>query len=470
MRFLAWLGVAATAALLLANPVYAASGDEVTVAVGPHRMEFQSVEVRAQAQASDLRGEMDDAGIRDGQVTSSDVAAWRESETVIPPNPSSGCFDGFELVRIGDQAPTRLAVITVAARGAEGPVTSTAPIWVTDTIAFEYATAKSNAPTIRVRLGQLADLATIGCAFGGGGPYSFNYTWNHDWGRGWRWSGGSSPPESSPGSGSTGSGPSASPADAILSIRSLAGSTIRSDTISPPAARALWDGSAIRADAPNEADLLMQSTVAFRLDGEGASLLGSLQAPAAWIGVSTTGGFLLVGLAALGTEIGRYRLLKALTVLGLFSRFDRDEVLDHERRDRLYQYIKANPGPSFSDLKRELVIGNGTLIHHLRILETQEFVKVVRDGFRTRFYVRGPRVQPETYLTRTQKALLDAIQANPGLTQKELAQFLGLPRESVFYHARKLEAAGKLKVTKEGKWRRYFPPDAVASPTFVRPV
>ena len=52
---------------------------------------------------------------------------------------------------------------------------------------------------------------------------------------------------------------------------------------------------------------------------------------------------------------------------------------------------------------------------------------------------------------------LDAIQANPGVTQKQLSQIIGLPRESVFYHAKKLESVGKLKVERDGKWRRYFP-------------
>lgn len=185
---------------------------------------------------------------------------------------------------------------------------------------------------------------------------------------------------------------------------------------------------------------------------------------AAIAGVVGTGGAALGVIATLSTEIGRYKLFKALSVVPLFSRFERDDVLEHNTREQLYQFIRNNPGPSFSDLRRELSLSNGTLVHHLRILEMQEFIKPVRDGFRTRFYLRGPRIVPTTYLTRTQTAILEAIHSNPGVTQKDLAAMLGLPRESVFYHARKLEGVGKLRVSKEGKWRRYFPAETAMTP------
>jgi predicted transcriptional regulator len=178
---------------------------------------------------------------------------------------------------------------------------------------------------------------------------------------------------------------------------------------------------------------------------------------AALVGVVGTSGVAVGLLVLVATEIGRYKLLRAAAAVPLFSRFDKDEVLEHNTREQLYQYIRNNPGPSFSDLRRALDISNGTLVHHLRILEMQEFIKGVRDGFRTRFYIRGPRITVTTYLTRTQQTILEAIQTHPGLTQKDLAGLLGLPRESVFYHTRKLEGVGKLRVAKEGKWRRYFP-------------
>lgn len=206
--------------------------------------------------------------------------------------------------------------------------------------------------------------------------------------------------------------------------------------------------------------------IAFAASPASALDLGAFDGTSGWVqgaailGLVGTGGVALGILGLVVTEVGRYKLLRALAGIPLFSRFEKDDVLEHNTREQLYQYIRNNPGPSFSDLRRQLDVSNGTLVHHLRILEMQEFVKPVRDGFRTRFYIRGPRVTVTQYLTRTQQAILEAIQANPGVTQKELAGLLGLPRESVFYHTRKLEGVGKLRVAKEGKWKRYFPTEA----------
>lgn len=185
---------------------------------------------------------------------------------------------------------------------------------------------------------------------------------------------------------------------------------------------------------------------------------------AAVVGVVSMGGVAVTMGALLASEVGRYKLVRLLAGVPFFTRFAKDEVLEHNTREQLYQFIRANPGPSFSDLRRALDLSNGTLVHHLRILEMQEFVKGVRDGFRTRFYVRGPRITVTTYLTRTQQSILEAIQGNPGITQKELAGLLGLPRESIFYHTRKLEGVGRLRVAKEGKWRRYFPNEEPPAP------
>lgn len=150
------------------------------------------------------------------------------------------------------------------------------------------------------------------------------------------------------------------------------------------------------------------------------------------------------------------QLLKVVLPVRLFSRVERDEALQHERRARLYEAVRSRPGSSFSDLKRELGVSTGVLTHHLRLLVRQEFVTYRRDGFRTRFYLRGPRVPADTYVTRTRQAILDLVRTAPGLTQKDLVHRLGWPRENVSYHARELERMGLVRVVEEGRWRRYF--------------
>jgi len=206
------------------------------------------------------------------------------------------------------------------------------------------------------------------------------------------------------------------------------------------------------ADTPDEVNLLYAQPLTYRNALEMQGLKGWIVGNA-YVLFGAGGALGALALVVFLTEIGRWKV----SALPFFTRIERDEALEHERRDRLYAFIQENPGRSFSDLKRAFDLSSGTLLHHLRVLESQEFVKVHREGFRTRFYLRGPRVTPEPYLSRTQRALLDLVQANPGLTQKQIAHMLGLPRQSVLYHGRKLQVEGKVAVRTEGRWRRYFP-------------
>src|SRR5688572_28959713 len=64
---------------------------------------------------------------------------------------------------------------------------------------------------------------------------------------------------------------------------------------------------------------------------------------AAILGVLGTDGVAVGFLMLIVTEVGRYKLLRALAGIPLFSRFDKDEVLEHTTREQLYQYIRNNP-------------------------------------------------------------------------------------------------------------------------------
>lgn len=426
--------------------------EELLLEVSPQVVDAQVVERYAGQSAQAFREELDQEGDRDGRVDAVEVAQWEANTGARLADGKPECFDGFEFLRVNDRPPTALREILVVLDQAEGPTTSEVPILESTTFAFEYDAKREATAEFSVRLARWGQFGmAVGCSLetpyalpdftGGASRFS------------WTRMAGTAPEQADAGS--------SPPADGFNFERVAITSDvpkwplIRPSSIQPAAVRDLWDGRAILADSPSDQQLLWDHDVTFQLDAK--VWWTQLQAPVAWVGGSATGLAFLVTMGWLVTEVGRYKLLKALAMFPFFSRFEKDEVLENDRRDRLYHYIRRNPGPSFSDLKRTFDLSNGTLVHHLRILESQEFIKAIRDGFRTRFYIRGPRVTPETYLTRTQQALLEAIGANPGVTQKQLSQILGLPRESVFYHARRLESVGKLRVEREGKWTKYFP-------------
>lgn len=167
---------------------------------------------------------------------------------------------------------------------------------------------------------------------------------------------------------------------------------------------------------------------------------------------SLLGAALLVGLGSLLPA----HLLPLVAAVPLFTRFGRGEILGHERRDLLFHYIHENPGRSLSDLARDVGLKNGVLLHHLHVLEAQEFIKSIREGMRRRYFVRGPRIAAPAYLTPIQSRILETVRAQPGLTQRELSGVVGLPRQSVLYHTRRLAGAGLLDLASEGRLRRHF--------------
>jgi DNA-binding MarR family transcriptional regulator len=450
------------------------SADAIGLNVDANEVVLEVREPKQGADAKHIRQDIDSRfGNGDQTVTANEVQNYQTNHRHTFTRDEPSCFDSFNLARIDDRTPTRISEAREEVTYALGAVDER-PLQAVTIVKFLYPTPSRDGPTVSI------DYSNFGGDFGGsvgcymGSSYS-RQTYlarpSSCCAASARTQDGVRPQIPSPVGGSSGSAARAtqpSGSDTVFLIQALAKASIDPRTIQPEAAKALWDGRALRADSDSTRATLTSTPVSFTVHG-GADipsdgLAGTARDIGAVIGYSAVGiGAVGAGLA-LGTEYFRYKALKWLVLVPGFTRLEKDEVLEHSKRDELYKFIKTNPGPSFSDLRRELDLSNGTLVHHLRILEAQEYVKPVRDGFRTRFYIRGPKVVPTSYLTRTQIQLIDAIAANPGLTQKELSLVLGLPRESISYHTKQLAAKGQLQIQQDGKWRRYWVP-APASPT-----
>lgn len=465
--------------------------DSIRIQVDADQMVFQVAEAVSGTDARDIRQEIDeDYGNGDGTVQANEVQKYQDEERVTFSKNAPECFEDFGLVRLDGRTPLRITEVREEIIGATNTQSSSvAPLQEVTIISFLYP-AGADTVTASVALRAMSDLgsaascqtgATFGGAYAPPGPPRGAYTpptwsgengssweewgasWNEhgqawaDWNWTWDWDGAQ---QTAP--------------EMIIRIHPLPGAKITQATVQPNSARALWDSQGLRADTDQETNMLMNTQVTFEVQGGRSgetTFAGTARDVGAVIGYTTVGVVGLAGVAALMSEFARYKMFKLLFLIPGFTRLEKDEVLEHGKRDELYRFIKTTPGPSFSDLRRELGLSNGTLVHHLRILEAQEYVKPVRDGFRTRFYIRGPKIVPTSYLTRTQQQLLEAIGSNPGLTQKELALVLGLPRESISYHTKQLAQKGKLEIKQDGKWRRYWPtqtgggPMAAASPS-----
>jgi DNA-binding MarR family transcriptional regulator len=175
--------------------------------------------------------------------------------------------------------------------------------------------------------------------------------------------------------------------------------------------------------------------------------------PVAYV-TSTSAGVLALGLLAF-TETGKYKLLALLTLLiPMYTRIQKEDVLDQFVRGQIYGYIKTNPGVHYNQIRRGIDVKNGTLSYHLSVLEKTELIKSRREGVRYRaFYPTGMKF-PEVErfrLTELQICILDVINENSGIDQKEIAIKLEKKPQTINYNIKVLEQAGLIKVMKQGR-------------------
>ena len=147
-----------------------------------------------------------------------------------------------------------------------------------------------------------------------------------------------------------------------------------------------------------------------------------------------------------------------MILVPLYSKLHHDEVLDHFIRGQIYGYIKANPGEHYNAIKESLELTNGTLSHHLNVLEKEEYIYSKRDKFYTRFYPKGMKITPldAAQLNKIQKIIVNKIREQPGLTQNDIIAVLGSSQQVVSYNLTKLARDNVLSIKKDGREKRYY--------------
>jgi DNA-binding MarR family transcriptional regulator len=154
-----------------------------------------------------------------------------------------------------------------------------------------------------------------------------------------------------------------------------------------------------------------------------------------------------------GTDLGRYKYFSLL--IPLYTRLNKSEVLDNFTRGRIYEHIRKNPGEHFSALKKILDINNGSLSYHLSVLEKEDYIQSRTDGFCKRFYPVGMKISKDQP-TNIQELILQMISDYPAITQKRLANEIGVDVSTVNYHINMMTGAGIIASEKKGKTKHYY--------------
>jgi predicted transcriptional regulator len=157
-----------------------------------------------------------------------------------------------------------------------------------------------------------------------------------------------------------------------------------------------------------------------------------------------------IGLFAVAaTEPGRYRMTTFL--LPLYTRLNRDEVLDNELRGMIRGCIYADPGIHYMAIVRRLKLKNGTAAYHLMTLEREGFIRSRNDGRLKRFYpaeMKPAEVPPR--LGRLERIIFEAVREQEGMSQREIARGLDVPYPTISRCVNKMAGNGVLRLERQG--------------------
>jgi len=152
---------------------------------------------------------------------------------------------------------------------------------------------------------------------------------------------------------------------------------------------------------------------------------------------------------AAGTEVGKYRL--TVLLLPLYTRLNREKMLDNETRGMIRGFIYADPGIHYNELLRRLKLGNGTAAHHLMLLEREGFIRSRTDGNLKRFYPADMKIiDAPPRLNDVQRIILKKLQESEGLSQRELARILDLPHTTIHRQVQRMAGLGVLRLERSG--------------------
>jgi predicted transcriptional regulator len=158
-------------------------------------------------------------------------------------------------------------------------------------------------------------------------------------------------------------------------------------------------------------------------------------------------------IAILGTEAGRWMLM-AFILIPLYTRLKPEQVVNHFVRGQILGYVKANPGETYTHIRKALNISNGQFVYHSRILESQDFIKSVKDGANRRFYPAGmriPREVKDVELNQVQRIIYTIILEYPGISQSRIAKMMELAPSTVNYHVNIMTKVGVVERKRSGR-------------------
>jgi len=150
---------------------------------------------------------------------------------------------------------------------------------------------------------------------------------------------------------------------------------------------------------------------------------------------------------------------------------DNDEETS-ENRQRIYEFIKNNPGAHLRMICRELELAMGATQHHLAILEQSGRIKSKRINLYRHYYASEVLdVQHALLAFLRQESARDILLyliEHPNSTQSDIANFKNFSLPTISWHMSRLVESRIVSTRKEGKIIKYSVIDVKSVAALVR--
>ena len=180
--------------------------------------------------------------------------------------------------------------------------------------------------------------------------------------------------------------------------------------------------------------------------------------------INFTRGLFALSFVGIGYQFRRSENFKYLTFkffIPLYSRLQKDTLADEPTRQNLLRHIYSAPGANFTQLKEKFGLHNGTLAHHINILENHKIIVSQRSGRQRLFFPFGStnsaKIRTSLVTNNTQKEIIEIVKDNPGITQAMISQMLNVSRQKINYHVNSLVSKSILNIEKQGRITRLYP-------------
>ncbi|WAI00987.1 winged helix-turn-helix transcriptional regulator [Methanogenium organophilum] len=142
---------------------------------------------------------------------------------------------------------------------------------------------------------------------------------------------------------------------------------------------------------------------------------------------------------------------------------EKKNILENERRTKIYQEIQKNPGIIATEMETVTGIKRSSLRHHLEILEREGLVISQKITKQRHYFENHHTYSPEYQLARsllngeTTRDIFSYITAHPGCTQKDLSAYAKVSGPTISWHIDKLRSGNLVTIEKEKNFHHYFP-------------